>query len=221
MLRFTDVGWMDDRSGPSVHVRHNLEGLTTFFPPAYLLSFALSDEGEPLADAPDLSLYLRSRMPGILGLTYRASDLTESDQIGLAREIAVYKTIREVQRDASAMLLTAQAAPDGGPPWDVIEELSAATGEAVIFAFQQDGGTRSVAVQPRGLTPGAVYTVATADGEILGSAPAEELVREGITIDESPESAARILVLRPDRLPAAARSVNRTKRHEQNHEQRP
>jgi alpha-galactosidase len=221
MLRFTDVGWMDDRSGPSVHVRHNLEGLTTFFPPAYLLSFAISDEGEPLADAPDLSLYLRSRMPGILGLTYRGADLTESDQVGLAREIAVYKTIREVQRDAAAMLLTAQAAPDGGPAWDVIEELSAATGEAVIFAFQQDAGTRSVAVQPRGLTPGATYTVATADGEILGSATAEVLVREGITIDESPESAARILVLRPDRPPAASGSINRTKRHEQNHEQRP
>src|SRR5262249_16154349 len=26
MLRYTDVAWMDDRSAPSVHVRHNLEG---------------------------------------------------------------------------------------------------------------------------------------------------------------------------------------------------
>ena len=28
MLRYSDVGWMDDRSAPSTHVRHNLEGLS-------------------------------------------------------------------------------------------------------------------------------------------------------------------------------------------------
>ena len=221
MMRYTDVGWMDDRTGPSVHVRHNLEGLTTFFPPAYLLSFAIADAGEPLSGAPDLGLYLRSRMPGILGLTYRAAELSEEDQVGLAREIALYKSVRDVQRDASAILLTQQAAPDGGPAWDVVEELSAATGEAVIFAFQQDGGTPAVSVQPRGLTPGAMYTITTAEGTLLGSARAEALAGDGLTIDESPESAGHVLVLRPDRPPVAGGSVNRSKRDEKNHEQRP
>lgn len=222
MLGYSDVGWMDDRTGPSVHVRHNLEGLTTFFPPAYLLSFAISDEGEPLSGAPDLGLYLRSRMPGILGLTYRAAELTEEDQVAMAREIAVYKSIRDIQRDASAILLTAQAEPAGGPAWDVIEELSTATGEAVIFAFQQDGGTRAVAVQPRGLTPDAMYSVSRAGGASLGAARGDELMRDGLTIEESPESAGHVLVLRPDRPPSpAARSVNRPKRDEQHHEQRP
>ena len=219
MLRYTDVGWMDDRTGPSVHVRHNLEGLTTFFPPAYLLSFAISDADEPLSGASDLSLYLRSRMPGILGLTYRAAELTEEDQSGLAAEIAVYKSIRDIQRDASAVLLTAQAEPAGGPAWDVIQELSAATGEAVLFAFQQDGAIPAVAVQPRGLTPEAVYTVSRANGSVLGSARGEDLMRDGLTVEESPESAAHVLVLRPDRPPAPAmRSVNRAQRHEQDHE---
>jgi alpha-galactosidase len=219
MLRFTDVGWMDDRTGPSVHVRHNLEGLTTFFPPAYLLSFAISDVGEPLSGAADLALYLRSRMPGILGLTYRAAELSEGDQFEMAREIAVYKAIRDIQREASAILLTAQAQPDGGPAWDVIEELSAATGEAVLFAFQHDGAIPSVAVQPRGLTPEAMYTVSRANGGVLGSARGADLMGDGITIEESAESAAHVLVLRPDRPPApATRSVNRPKRHEENHE---
>lgn len=223
MLRYTDVGWMDDRTGPAVHVRHNLEGLTTFFPPAYLLSFAVNDVGEPLAGAPDLSLYLRSRMPGILGLTYRAAELTEEDQAGLASEIAVYKSIRDIQREASAILLTAQAQASGGPAWDVIQELSSATGESVLFAFQQDAAIPAVAVQPRGLTPEAIYTITRANGGDLGSARGEDLMRDGITVDESPESAAHVLVLRPDRLPAPppTRSVNRPKRHEQDHEQRP
>src|SRR6185369_9520745 len=39
MLRYSDVGWMDDRTAPSALVRRNIEGLTAIFPPAYLLSF--------------------------------------------------------------------------------------------------------------------------------------------------------------------------------------
>jgi alpha-galactosidase len=209
MLRYTDAAWMDDRTGPSSHVRHNLQGLSTFFPPAYLLSFAINEGDEPLADAADIALYLRSRMPGILGLTYRAADLSEEDQADLAGEIALYKTLRDVHRDASATLLTGQAEEDGGPPWDAVQETSAATGEAVIFAFQNDGGTPAIAVRPRGLTPDAVYSVTTTDGEFLGSARGADLMIDGVTIDESPRSAARILRLRPDRPPAAPARIRR------------
>lgn len=214
MLRYTDTAWMDDRTGPSVHVRHNLEALSTFFPPAYLLSFAINEGDEPLAGASDLSLYLRSRMPGILGLTYRAADLTESDQSALAREIAIYKSLRGIQRDASAALLTGQAAPEDGPPWDVVQELARTTGEAIVFAFQHDGATPAVGVLPRGLTADAIYSIATADGELLGSAIGAALMTDGLTIEESFDSAARVLVLRPDRPPSPARSINRAKRHE-------
>ncbi len=64
MARYTDVAWMDDRTAPSVHVRHNVQGLSIVFPPAYLLSFVTDHESEPLHDAPDLPLYFRSRMEG-------------------------------------------------------------------------------------------------------------------------------------------------------------
>ena len=62
MLRYTDAAWMDDRTAPSVHVRHNIDGLSLIFPPAYLLSFVTNLFPEPLRDSPDLSLYVRSRM---------------------------------------------------------------------------------------------------------------------------------------------------------------
>ena len=108
---------MDDRTSPAVHVRRNLEGLMTFFPPAYLLSFVLNDN-EPIIDSPDLGLFLRSRMPGILGLTYKSHELTEEDRDLLASEIAVYKELRDLVANASGTLLTDQAAPDGGPCGD-------------------------------------------------------------------------------------------------------
>ena len=40
---------MDDRTVPSVHVRHNLEGLSEIFPPSYLLSYAMPSAEEPMS----------------------------------------------------------------------------------------------------------------------------------------------------------------------------
>jgi alpha-galactosidase len=196
MLRYTDTAWMDDRSGPAVHVRHNLQGLMTFFPPAYLLSFVLGTEGEPLLASPDLALATRSRMPGILGLTYRAADLTEMDRDGLAQEIGLYTRVRETLRDASGRLLTEQAAPDGGPAWDALQEQSSTSGEAVIFAFQNDSGMPRVTLRPERLDSAATYIVSRLDGTLLGSATGAEVMADGIEIDGAPESAAHVVLLR-------------------------
>ena len=43
------------------HVRHNLEGLIVAFPPAYLFSFVIDSESEPLAGGVDFSQIARSR----------------------------------------------------------------------------------------------------------------------------------------------------------------
>jgi len=45
------VQYMDDTSGPSTRVRHNLEGLNAVFPPAYLLSFVMDGRHYPDASA--------------------------------------------------------------------------------------------------------------------------------------------------------------------------
>ena len=79
MLQYTDVGWMDDVSGPSAHVRHNLEGLGAVFPPRYLLSFVMDDPAEPIHEATDMPLYFRSRMAGVLGLSLRGAEFGEDD----------------------------------------------------------------------------------------------------------------------------------------------
>jgi alpha-galactosidase len=196
MLRYTDTAWMDDRTSPAVHVRHNLEGLMTFFPPAYLLSFVLNDN-EPMVDSPDLALFLRSRMPGILGLTYHSAALAESDRDRLAHEIGVYKDLREVIASASAALLTDQAARENGPAWDAVQMLREDSGEAVIFAFQNDRAVPAVAVWPRGLDPDVIYEVARHEGEPLRTGTGAELMDGGLDIEEWFESAAHVIRLRP------------------------
>ena len=68
--------------------------LSALFPPAYLLSFVTDHEGEPLHDAPDLSLYFRSRMGGALGLCFRSDTFSEGENASMAHEIDIYKATR-------------------------------------------------------------------------------------------------------------------------------
>jgi len=211
MLRYTDTAWMDDRTSPARHVRHNLEGLMTFFPPAYLLSFVLNDQ-EPIVDSPDLGLFLRSRMPGILGLTYRSSELTETDRDRLSSEISLYKSLRDVTANASGTLLSEQIAADGGPSWDVVQETRRDTAETLVFAYQNDGAVGGTVVRPRGLEPATLYSLQTVEGESLGMVSGAALMADGFDVFESPASAARIVRLRPVSRPQP--SVNGTKRHE-------
>lgn len=196
MLRYTDTAWMDDRTKPSPHVRHNLEGLSAIFPPAYLLSFVVDSDEEPLPQAFDLPLYMRSRMPGILGLTVRVPDYAPEDQEAMRREVAAYRGFRDIITTADARLLSGQVNSPSQPTWDVLQELSASSGDALIFAFQVDGGTPSILVRPVGLTKDAVYSVTTLDGRAIGTAASADLMADGIEIVESWETSAHVLVLR-------------------------
>jgi alpha-galactosidase len=195
MLRYSDVAWMDDRTAPSVHVRHNVEGLSAVFPPAYLLSFVTDQGAEPLHDAPDLSLYFRSRMVGALGLCFRTADLTDDDQANIAREIGIYKAMRTTLSVAAGALLSAQAGGDG-PAWDVLQETSPDGTQLVVSAFQSDTGTGSVNVKPKALDSATMYQVQSVDTGVLGTATGADLMANGIDVLQSPNSAAHVLIIR-------------------------
>jgi alpha-galactosidase len=195
MLRYTDVAWMDDRSAPSVHVRHNVQGLSAVFPPAYLLSFLVDDESESLHDSPDLPLYARSRMEGALGLCFRSGDLSESDATALSREIDIYKSIRGTLGAAAGTLLTRQALAQNGPAWDVLQETSADKQQLVLCAVQSDQGVLKFTVKPKGLEAGTTYDVSSVDNGPLGSATGADLMSHGIDVVASPDSAAHLLVV--------------------------
>jgi alpha-galactosidase len=195
MLRYTDAAWMDDRTAPSVHVRHNLEGLSAIFPPAYLLSFVTDHDTEPLHDSPDLSLYFRSRMAGALGLCFRSDGLSENDMSGIAHEIDIYKGMRDTLSVAAAALLTDQAAA-GGPEWDVLQETASDNAQSLVCAYQSDVGAAKINVKPTGLIPDASYQVQSVDSGVLGVATGADIMVNGIDLLGSPTSAAHILLLR-------------------------
>jgi alpha-galactosidase len=195
MLRFTDVAWMDDRTAPSVHVRHNLQGLSAVFPPAYLLSFVTDHDTEPLHAPPDLSLYFRSRMGGALGLCFSGNGFTGGENASMGHEIDIYKAARATISLAAGSLLTRQAEPEDGPAWDVLQESTAAHDQIVLSAVQSDGGVGQINVKPTNLQPDTTYQVQSVDAGDLGTATGTALMSDGIDVLQSPNSAAHILII--------------------------
>jgi alpha-galactosidase len=195
LLGLTDAAWMDDQSAPSVHVRHNLEGLSFAFPPAYLLSFVIPGGGEELDSGNDLSNIVRSRMPGVLGMTIRTPTLDDAVTAHIAAEIRRYKAYREIVARASATLLSGQAPVDGGG-WDVLQEVSDDAMSALVFAFKNDPSEGRVVVHLRGLKPEVIYKVGSADVGPLGAASGASLMQDGVELIHGDGSLAHVLVLR-------------------------
>lgn len=196
MLRYTDVGWMDDRTSPATTVRHNLEGLLSVLPPAYLFSFVIDADVNPADGSLDLSLMFRSRMPGVLGLGFSPASAAEALKSAARREIDTYKALRDIQLDAHGIPLSAPSSLVDPPSWDSVEEVAPATGEAVVFAFQADPGVRRTTVQLVGLVPGWTYEVSSADAGTIATATGADLMAEGLEVNASPASSAHLLVLR-------------------------
>lgn len=199
MLRYTDAGWMDDRTTPSVKVRHNIQGLSAVFPPAYLMSFVMHDDAEPLADPSDLPLLMRSRMIGILGLSFRTGDLGNDEADGMRHYIAKYKTLRDTLSTASGRLLTPQASASNGPAWDAFQTTPEGGRPIALWAYQSDNAVRSVVIKPVGLREQWMYEVQSADVGALGVLSGSVLMQDGVEIVASPFSAAHMILLNPVR----------------------
>jgi alpha-galactosidase len=195
MLAYSDTAWMDDRTSPSSHVRHNLQGLTVAFPPGYLLSFLIDGVGEPIAGAEDLPLLARSRAAGILGLTYKAALLDEDTAALLQHQILEYKGYRGIVSRANATLLSGQAPVDEAS-WDVLQEVADDLRSAVIFGFKGNDEDGRLVVRPRCLVADATYDVISLDAGPLGAARGEALMRDGIELVHTGGSRAHVVVLR-------------------------
>jgi alpha-galactosidase len=194
MLAYADVGWMDDRTTPGSHVRHNVEGISAALPPAYLLSFVMDGENEPLSGNDDLALMVRSRSAGVLGLAYRSDSVGDDTGAALAQHISEYKTLRSTVTTASATLLTDQA-PVDDLAWDAFQELATDGGTAIVFAFEGSAADGTLLVRPYGLQPDAVYDVRSLDLGLLGSVSGSTLMQDGIGIVHGGPSRSHVLVI--------------------------
>ena len=201
MLQFTDSAWMDDVTAPSSHVRHNIEGLGTIFPPAYLLSFVTNGDFEPARDGSGgRALEFRSRMPGILGLTWRSDEFADEELEEIAAEIATAKAIRGAVPAAASFMLTDQARADGGGEFDAVQLFSPAARTSALFVFAGDG-VDWFTVRLKGLEPETLYLISTVWGQELAEAAGADLMARGVDIINSSDSGAQVVLVTP-RAPA-------------------
>ena len=195
LMRYTDAGWMDDRTSPSAHVRHNLQGLTMFLPPAYLLSYLLHDAAEPMHDAADFALYARSRMPGVFGLSFPPESLDERDMERLRNETDRWKALRGLQQTASAVLVSPQVDGLQSGPWDGTLLVSPGMEQAVLYAFQNDPGTEGVNLRMRGLEPTFHYLVQSDREGELGVFTGATLMGAGLDLFAAESTRAHLVTL--------------------------
>jgi len=162
-----------------------------------LLSFVFDGEWQDPEGATDLTTSFRSRMPGMLGTTWRGADLSENDRAGIRREIDIYKDIRDTLSGASATLLTPQVGDDDQGRWDVLQETDFASGTSLIFAYQNAGGSDHITVRPQGLRPETRYEILPVDGGGFEPTSGADLTANGIRIDAAGGTRAHIIELRP------------------------
>ncbi|MFO7694362.1 MAG: alpha-galactosidase [Vicinamibacterales bacterium] len=209
LLQFTDSAWMDDVTAPSSHVRHNLEGLGTIFPPAYLLSFVTGNESDPGgAGSGSRALEFRSRMSGMLGLTWRSGERGDEELEEAAAEIARAKAIRGAVPGAAAFMLTDQARADGLGGVDAVQHYSPSAGTSAVFVYAGNG-VDWFTVRLQGLEAGTRYLISTVWGEELAEATGAELMTTGVDIINTSESGAHVVLVTPRAADAAAAVASR------------
>lgn len=197
MLRYTDTAWMDDLSTPATVVRHNIQGLSAVFPPAYLLSFVMEGPRETLRDSPNLAASFRSRMLGALGLSFRIGEFDANDRAVMRSEIRSYKSLRGVLARGTHTLITAQAAQSQAPAWDAVQTFASDGLPVVLWAFQADPRAGSFTIKANHLRAPFDYEVLTVGRARVGIATGETLMENGIEFLPLKRLAAQVVLLRP------------------------
>ena len=102
---------------------------------------------------------MRTGMMGILGMSYRLSDLPEQHRERLKFHIAFYKEhLRDLLRDGDFMPLTTQPNRDGtGERWPAFLSISRDKSRAAVFVFRMPKSDASRQIKLRNLDPAKNY----------------------------------------------------------------
>jgi alpha-galactosidase len=197
LLVRTDASWVDDQTAPSARVRHHQELLSSFVPPAALLSYVMAGPDEPLAGTVDMAWLARSRTLGVLGLAADLRQLPAADADDLAGYIGQYKVLRGLRGSGYATLLTHPVdVGGGGPGWDVVQHTNPASGVAIVSAFRNPAGDRRIRVALTGLRAATTYRYWSFESGTLGRTSGADLMGAGLDLDGS-RLTAQVVIVEP------------------------
>jgi len=153
----------------------------------------MSDDG----NTHDFLQLMRSRMPGILGLSMPTGDMNEGSRQSMGRQIDLDKRVRQILLDSVSFVLSPQLVSFPDAPWsgwDMVEHVSTTNGDAVLLAFETADAPQSALVRPKGLKPDVMYQVESADYGDLGTVSGTDLMEKGIEITMSDLTHSHVLI---------------------------
>lgn len=206
LMRRSDVAWLSDETDPSYRVRYHAVGASFPFPPEYLNSALVESWFEPLSEANrDYAIlrgWLRSRMMGAFAISVTTLDWSREFRDEVAREIARYKSVRDIiargrmyhlfpQSDLSLPMLQPPNEPDA------IEFYDASTRRGIVFLFRGTVAWSERRVVLRALAPNVVYDVQTSDGVIKLRRTGRQLMSDKIEFTFEQERPSALLFITP------------------------
>ena len=157
--------------------------------------------------APAFDTMLRAAMLHRFGVSLRLTELREDLRIRLAEHVRIYRDdIAPMLADAVLVPLTGAPLRDGrGERAPAFQLSSVRTDAHVLAAFVLAGGERPAACMPRGLDPAQEYVVTDLAGETEGATrTGAELMRDGLTLPDTPDATSWLIRIRPASAPEDA-----------------
>jgi hypothetical protein len=158
----------------------------------------MSAPGEAMNVSGDVAMITRSRMPGVLGFSYRFDELSEFDIDRIAHEVGIYRKVREAVGGSSYSIVLSQQVTRGAEPvWDVVEQVGRDTGAAAIFAYQNATEADVIRVVLRDLKADTVYELYSVDRGVIGRLSGSTLMGDGFEIRASSVTGGHVFLLTP------------------------
>ena len=130
-----------------------------------------------------------------LDTPFRSAGIPPPRDASLCRD-EIDKGLRDSLGAAAGTLLTAQAAVVDGPAWDVSQSASPGGRTVVLSAIQWDDAVDEHVVMPSDSGRNRPTTSSPSTQGPIGTATGAELMADGITVVQSPDTAAHLLILR-------------------------
>jgi alpha-galactosidase len=166
-------------SADALTTRHGVWGATSPFPPRYTDRY--------MQDDPIDTYHSRSYMfGGPMILMNQITNWSPDMLVFAAQEMTLYKAIRTTIRDSKIYHLTQQ--PDGTFN-DVIESYNEQQNQAFIFVYDATATNAVQFVQPQGLNPASIYSVAVSGADQFYVSSGQNLMDTGFWVPLKPGTA--------------------------------
>lgn len=188
ILARTDQVWTSDNTDGSdrLVIQH---GFSQLYPARVMTCWVTDVPNFLTSRSVSLRYRFHAAMCGVLGVGGDLSQWTDAELAEAAELVDTYKRIRPVVQHGHQYRLSP---PESG--LTVVEYVSAAGDEAVVFGFLETGrfGERPAPVRLAGLDPAARYVVVDGDDQVLSGAA---LMHHGLPLDLAGTNASELIHL--------------------------